>query len=275
MPGITRAHGRRHAQDKFYTHPEIAKACVDFLGDLSVFSAVVEPSAGNGAFLDPLAERHSDVQAFDITPEDSRIARRDWFTVSSLTSPKVLVIGNPPYGVKYSLATRFVNHAFSAGADTVAFILPKSFRKASVQKLITPNAHLVRELELPDKAFLLEGEPHHVASVFQVWEHRDYPRPAVLEVLSSPYVEFVKVSDEWDFAVYRVGGHAGKAVLPDTPMASYNYFLRNKSDVSTERVVAALNTLDFPGLSDCVGPRSLPKTVLVPFLNQAVESESL
>lgn len=240
--------------------------------DLSPYDLVIEPSAGNGAFSIPLSALVGDrLRAYDLAPEAPGIQQQDWFEMGRQHG-KILVVGNPPFGVKYHLAKRFINHAFEVvGAQTVAFVLPRSFRKPSVQRLLFDHAHLGREIPLPDPAFSLRGEPYKVPVVFQVWEWQEAPRPTNSPV-TTPYVEFVKPHDEWDLAVFRVGGHAGKAVLPgEKHVGVYNYFLRNLTDVPHPEVAEAISQTHFPGMDDCVGPQSLPKSQLIPAINGVFE----
>lgn len=82
--------------DKFYTKPEVARQCVD---DFESWTGIVlnttktdllEPSAGAGAFLDFLPSR---TLAYDLLPEDPRIARKDFLKL--VRSKPAIVIGNP------------------------------------------------------------------------------------------------------------------------------------------------------------------------------------
>lgn len=178
MPGITRAHGRRERNDKFYSRPEVVEMCLSQI-DVASYDWVIEPSAGDGAFSRPLLGRIGErLAAYDLAPESPEIQQQDWFEVGP-KGGRGLVIGNPPFGVKYHLATCFINHAFEGvGAQTVAFVLPRSFRKESVQRLVSPYAHLTHEVSIPDPAFTLQGAPYKVPAVFQVWEKMLVPRPA-------------------------------------------------------------------------------------------------
>lgn len=126
MKGTTKSLGKKEKNDKIYTKPEIAAQLLKEL-DLYSYSLVVEPSAGNGAFSNLI----SNCTALDIEPENEKIIKQDFFTFIPKQS-NVLVIGNPPFGEQSTLAIKFFNHA-AEFASTIAFILPKSFRKVSVQ----------------------------------------------------------------------------------------------------------------------------------------------
>lgn len=81
----------------------------------------------------------------DILPTKSGILHQDFFTYEhSATTKKVIVIGNPPFGFKASLAVKFFNKAASF-ADYIAFILPASFMKDSVKNQLDLGFKLVFE----------------------------------------------------------------------------------------------------------------------------------
>ena len=63
--------------DKFYTKKEIAKKCVEKIFSLFNLNSEVflEPTAGNGAFLDYLPK----FEAYDLIPEDDRIVQKNIF----------------------------------------------------------------------------------------------------------------------------------------------------------------------------------------------------
>ena len=71
---------REEGLDKFYTIPTYSKKCIDKvfeLYDINNFQLIVEPSAGNGSFLNQI---HSENKiGIDISPEDSNILKMDFF----------------------------------------------------------------------------------------------------------------------------------------------------------------------------------------------------
>lgn len=132
MSGETKSLGQKDFADRFYTKNLIAKQCVDYLNSLVDTSNAhfIEPSAGAGAFL-PYLNKYD---AFDILPAAKGIVKADWLELNktSLYNDYLnIVIGNPPFGVQNNMAIKFFNA--SKDADYIAFILPKSFRKPSVQ----------------------------------------------------------------------------------------------------------------------------------------------
>lgn len=114
---------------QFYTHPEVA---VYFLG---IFQArygstryqMIEPSAGAGAFLDVMSAGSVGV---DIAPGHPDVWKADLLKICISSSAPIAFLGNPRFGRNSNLAIAFVNRA-AAQSDVVAFILPRTARKAS------------------------------------------------------------------------------------------------------------------------------------------------
>ena len=262
--GTTKSGGRKHELDKFYTKPDVAKHLLARF-DFSKFDAVIEPSAGSGSFSDQIP----DCIAMDSSPENPRIMKKDFFTYSR--APKsdsieedVLVIGNPPFGQQNNLAIRFINHA-TTFATTVAFILPVSFKKASVQSRINRHFHLVHQEDLPEDSFSLNGNDYAVKTVFQVWEKRTTPRPlSELEMSTENHLfTYVKKSESPDAAIQRIGGNAGKATTSfESKSENSNYFVKFKRSLKQaelEATISALNSIEHASRNFSVGPRSISK----------------
>lgn len=155
--------------DKFYTNPAIAKQCYDFLiNTFDVKNKVfLEPSAGNGAFLPYL----KDYIALDIAPEADNIIKKNFFTFTT-EKADYITIGNPPFGKRSKTAIEFFNHA-SQFSTIIAFILPVSFLKWSVQKQLNETFALYDYFLLPENAFIVNSEPYNVNAVFMIWVKKD------------------------------------------------------------------------------------------------------
>lgn len=157
--------------DQFYTKPEIAKLCLAHLvatlqEDFQTYSIVLEPSAGTGSFYSLLDSRRI---GLDVDPKISGIHIQDFFTwVPPSADKKILVVGNPPFGVQSALALKFFVNA-AAFATTIAFIVPISWTKWSHQRRIPETFRLLSSLSLPKNSFLFEGKDYDVPCVFQIW----------------------------------------------------------------------------------------------------------
>ena len=210
------------------------------------------------------------IYAYDIAPENDSIEQKDWFQVYEEQFKKyssILVCGNPPFGQQNSLAINFVNKAANF-CSTIAFILPLSFKKDSIQNRLNLNFHLDKELILDDCEFLLQNEEKiKVPCVFQVWNKKNSQREKVKLKTTSELFKFVD-KELADFRIQRVGGNAGKASFDLSKSASSNYFIKNKSKLTNEEFVELINNLIFPSVAFTVGPKSLSKGELIAILEE-------
>ena len=163
--------------DQFYTPTSYAQQCIKAVDDIygiSSFDTIIEPSAGTGAFSDHLPAHRL---AIDLDPKGNNVKQQDFFEFFMPLAKNTLFIGNPPYGRRGSLATRFFNHA-AKYAQVIAFILPRGFVRPALQNTLDPHFHLQCEDRCED--FILPtGETHKVRSVFQIWERSLHTRDIV------------------------------------------------------------------------------------------------
>jgi len=252
------------ALDQFYTNPLIAEKCYARLsqafpaqpGDLWI-----EPSAGAGAFLAHLPEPRI---GLDLAPAAPGIVRADYLNwVPPGNFGRHVVVGNPPFGRNASLAINFFNHAASH-ADVIAMILPRSVRKSSLRRRLNRMFHLVDEMLLPEEAFLYEGQPYAVRTVFQIWERRGYERSEQRGAVKHPDFSFCN-AEEADFAIRRIGGVAGR--MFDNPIEhtpSSHLFLKAIDRENAQHLRARFAQLDFSEVrEDSVANYSVAKSDVV------------
>jgi hypothetical protein len=221
----------------------------------------VEPSAGEGVFL----TRVPDAIGYDIDPKHPNIRQADFLTVDLPSG--CVVFGNPPFGRQGSLAKKFIRHAATTAA-VIGFILPRSFVKPSMQKSFPPSFHLVEEIALPDPAFLVNGQPHSVPCVFQVWVKRETSRDVPPGVAPEGFA-FVKQTESHHLVFRRVGGTAGRCSLPSEALkVQCHYFIRLDDPTVVENVITQSLAHAFP--TNTTGPRSLSKDEATRFLNMAI-----
>jgi hypothetical protein len=269
--GTTKSGGQKHVLDKFYTKPEIAALYIGKAG-ISNFTTIIEPSAGNGSFSTQIA----DCIALDLKPEGDGIVEQDWLQYAhpeKVEGERILVIGNPPFGQQNSLAVKFINHA-ATFADRVAFILPISFRKESVQNRIHENMHLTFEEIIPKDSFLLNGEKYDVKCVFQIWDRKDEKRVKreKANLNSNNLFQFVRKADSPDAVIYRVGGRAGFVSVDwDSKTEMNHYFIRLNKESDRQNLVSIvdeMNKISYPSRYNSVGPRSVSKVELNEEINK-------
>lgn len=211
MPGL----------DKFYTQDHVAKQCFEFLHsqlNISENAIYLEPSAGAGAFIDLF----SNYVALDIAPEDERIQKQNYLEYKT-NNKNFIAVGNPPFGKRSKLAVDFFNKAATM-SDVIAFIVPVSFMKWSVQKNLSSNFALYNYMYLEPESFSFNGEPYSIRTIFQIWVKKDsqYDNGTNLRLIKQPPIshedfeiwqynatpEAVKyVEEDWKYATYRQGYH--------------------------------------------------------------------
>lgn len=268
MAKETKSNGQKDPLDRFYTLPNIAQQCLKLI-NFDDFDCIIEPSAGSGSFTKLFPSEIAQFN-FDLSPEEETIIQADWFKVDKTQFNKfnsVLVCGNPPFGQQNSLAILFFNEA-AKFCNTIAFILPLSFKKDSIQNRLDLNFHLVNELLLEDCEFLLQNtEKIKVPCVFQVWERKTIARKPITLKTTTTLFDFVD-KNHADFRIQRVGGNAGKASLDLTKSPSSNYFIKNNTNLSNEDFITFINQLTFPTIEFTVGPKSLSKRELIAIIEE-------
>lgn len=198
-------HVRKEGLDKFYTNIDYAKSCitkVNAMFPLSEFDFIIDPSAGNGSFYYQLPFPNK--IGIDIQPDTSDIIMHDFFDYSPPSDKhNILVITNPPFGKICSLAVKFFNHSAS-WASVIAFIIPRTFRKISVQNRLHPAFHLIYDEDVPVHPCCFIP-PIQVKCCFQIWEKHNEMRLFVKLPSSHP---------DWNFLPY---GHLDEKKQPTPP----------------------------------------------------------
>ena len=251
---------RINTADQFYTNVEVAKQCIRRIL-AAVPEAVrgyrwIEPSAGSGAFLQHVPSANK--MGLDIDPKATDILKQDYltWTVPSFAG-ETIVFGNPPFGRQSTLAKQFIKKS-CAFANVIAFILPRSFTKPSMNGVFAAHFHCVESVELGPHAFVLNGAPYDVPCVFQIWVKRADPRPAVERVDPEGF-HYVKGGEPYHVAIRRVGVNAGQCYKRDGTAFSVqsHYFIVLDDPTAVDDLVTTVNAHEFP--SNTVGPRSLSK----------------
>jgi len=219
--------------DKFYTVGKVAQQCIDAVGARGPWPAwdlVVEPSAGNGSFLFSLPVAMEKRIGIDIAPEHADILAHDflsWRPNAGLN--KILVIGNPPFGRVSSLAIKFFNHAASF-ASTIAFIIPRTFRRVSVQNKLCLDFHLVDDIDIPMSPCAFEP-PMAAKCCFQIWTRT--------EGVKRTTVTLTTVHADWEFLAFGPNDTGGQP----TPPVGADFALRAYGGACGEIVSVGLQGL--------------------------------
>lgn len=250
--------------DQFFTNPEIAKVCYKELCKVvpnKYRKLLIEPSAGDGSFFKLLPKGS---KGFDLDPRCKGVVKKDWFKVMpadiSMTADQVTIIGNPPFGASSNLAIKFLNHATTL-AWTIGFIVPKTFRKHSVQRKISNEYHLLLDMDIPKNSFLIDGSAYDVPCVFQIWIRRSHLGLRLIPSAQkdNPVFDFCNKSDAI-LAIRRVGGRAGQIIPIWGASESSTLFIKPKDGYTVEQILSILERCDFSKIREnTAGVRSVSK----------------
>ncbi|KFJ03996.1 SAM-dependent methyltransferase [Bifidobacterium subtile] len=222
--------------ERYYTPPEIAARLISLV-EPSAYASIIEPSAGDGAILKALKSCGTalpPVYAYDLAPAAEGIQTMNWLEPrDAYGNPRKnvympmrekaqrwhhsLVIGNPPF----SLAEKFIRE--SLFADTIAFILPKSFMKSGhAERIIGAHHHVQTIEEVPETARyrLPDGLKTYVPTCICIFEWQATARQET-HTTECENFSFVKDPSMATFAIIRVGGKAG-TVLTLAESATYS-----------------------------------------------------
>jgi hypothetical protein len=259
----------RNTTDKYYTSQNAVEICIEKIKNILNIhyenDLCIEPSAGNGAFIEKLKSLCRNGEFYDIEPENEDIIQQNYLDYQYHGHySNVHIIGNPPFGRQSSLAIKFIKHSVTF-CNSISFILPKSFKKDSLKKHFPIRFHLEAEIELPDMSFTINGNPHNVPCVFQIWKKKDTGRIVPVK-LEPKNFNFVKKSEEHDISFRRVGVYAGKIDKhTENKSVQSHYFIKfdNFSDVLFDK----LSLIDYKTKNNTVGARSISKQELIKEFN--------
>ena len=303
--------------DQFFTKQDVANDCVNLLKDalsmnIKDFDVILEPSFGSGAFISALKLADVDMESSNLLfvdvdacdpnhradflndtvvpltffhayengrdPNDKFLGKRKDGEINGKQRSLCLTIGNPPFGRKSSLAVAFFNKSAQFSA-VIAFIVPKTFMKISIQDRLDRHFVLLKESELKDDAFLFKNESYNVPCVFQIWINTKYLdiskvplcysslRPLSVRLTETPDFVFVSPLDNPDIAIRRVGVNAGRLFFDNPQQCSKqsHLFLKTKDKPRLSTVKNALQTLDLENVSvkyETAGCPSISKSEL-------------
>jgi hypothetical protein len=247
--------------DQFYTKDEIAKKCynkfneeIDKIGiDLNKYDYIMEPSAGKGTFY-KLFPKNNRI-GIDLDPKYDGIIKMDFLKYQPIKKKKYIIIGNPPFGVVSSLAVKFFNKS-SEFADIIAFILPRTFKRISIQNKLPLNFKLIYNEDLPIKPCCFH--PKMMAKCcFQIWIKDDNNNRKEIKLPSKHKdFKFLKLGPKdkrnqptppknADFAMKAYGANCGEIVVDNLQNLRPKSWHWIKSNIDIEILKKRFNSLDY------------------------------
>ena len=262
----------RSTIDKYYTKDSVVDLCLDFVKkyvEIKNDDLIIEPSAGNGSFIAGIKSLTNNFKFYDLEPDKEEIIKQDYLLYHydnvKESFDKIHIIGNPPFGRQSSLAIKFIKKSCEF-CHSISFILPKSFKKDSLRRSFPLNFHLVFEVDLPDKSFLVDGSEHDVPCIFQIWQKRKEDRIVNTKLEPMGFV-FVKKEETPDISFRRVGVNAG--IIDeniDEKSIQSHYFIKFTNGKSKKNNIKHLSTITYD-FNNTVGPKSISKQELITQFN--------
>lgn len=249
-PIIDTMYSNKTQYDQFYTNANVAEKCLSVL-DMSRYDYIIEPSAGSGAFFSQID--HPNKIGLDVAPAAPGIITLSWFDYHIPSHFKnVLVVGNPPFGIRNQLSLSFITHALQfENVTTLAFILPNVFQKHTLQKKISTRYRLVNIVPLPKNSFTLKGQPFNISCAFFVFDNSDKP-----DLRFRP--EHYRRTHDWEFGTkdsydFFVMGASITTVKDAPTVHNRGYYIKVRHGVNVTVVKERFRALRYEGFSSASG----------------------
>jgi hypothetical protein len=214
--------------DQFYTKSEIAKKCLDKLSeyvDVNSFDIIIEPSAGTGSFFNllPVDKRIG----IDLEPKCEGIACADYTDFEPPPNKKIAVVGNPPFGINSKSAVIFFKHS-AKFADIIAFIIPRTWKRISIQNRLSLDFELIFNMDLPMTPCCFTPKMS-AKCCFQIWQRTSQPRQKIRQESTHPDFKFLKMGPK------DINGQPMPNPLADFVMRAYG---SNCGQIYTENLMS-------------------------------------
>ena len=214
--GNTRVTGK----EQFYTPRATADSIFGALNELVADMAartLLEPAGGTGSIIDAALRRgFKHVLSYDIEPHHKWVELGN-FLEQDIAKHNLLTVSNPPFGRNNSLAIPFFNHAAQV-SDYIVFIVPRSWRKWSVQNKLDRNFHLVQDDDLDVNYVDRDGNEVHgrdrLRTCIQYWKREEFLRPHI-SVQDMGLIEKCKPEDA--DAALTIFGYGCGTITTDFP----------------------------------------------------------
>ena len=268
----------RNTLDKYYTKQSVAEECINKIKEYILINKtdlIIEPSAGNGSFIKYIKTLSDNHKFFDLEPDNNEITKQDFLKYNYddilKTFNNIHIIGNPPFGRQSSLAIKFIKICCHF-ANSISFILPKSFKKDSMRRYFSNYFYLIYENDLPQNSFLVNDIEKDVPCVFQIWEKRTEKRKEQKKLKPKNF-EFVKKEDNPDISFRRVGVYAGtiSKEISNKSIQSH-YFIKLINNKSIDNFYNKLQEIIFK-TNNTVGPKSISKQEVIIEYNKILKSK--
>lgn len=261
---------RKTGVEQYYTPKDLARNLSEELIAITGSDrSFIEPAGGNGSFVSALESLGVEkIQAVDLYPKHPRVKNADFLTHNPKGS-NLVTISNPPFGRNNSLSIPFFNHAANH-SEYIAFLVPRSWRKWSVQNRLDRRFHLISDRDVAVNYVTDTGERiganNDLRTCFQIWQRQDSLRP-LIRVQDQGLVKKCK-PETADIAIRVFGFGCGKSYRDFPRVANTTLMFLTVLDA---RVFEVIEGLDYERFSlNTSYTRALALPELNYLLNEAI-----
>ena len=261
---------RKTGVEQYYTPKDLARNLSEELIAITGSDrSFLEPAGGNGSFVSALESLGEEkIQAVDLYPKHPRVKNADFLTHNPKGS-NLVTISNPPFGRNNSLSIPFFNHAANH-SEYIAFLVPRSWRKWSVQNRLDRRFHLISDRDVAVNYVTDTGERiganNDLRTCFQIWQRQDTLRP-LIRVQDQGLVKKCK-PETADIAIRVFGFGCGKSYRDFPRVANTTLMFLTVLDA---RVFEVIEGLDYERFSlNTSYTRALALPELNYLLNEAI-----
>ena len=253
--------------DQFYTNSDISIQCYEKLKtiiNIDKYDIHLEPSAGTGSFY-KLFDKNKRI-GIDIYPKYDDIIQIDFLTYKHTFNKTYISIGNPPFGKISSFAIKFFNKCASF-SECIAFIVPRTFKRVSVQNKLNLNFKLIYNKDLPLKPCCFTSKIS-AKCCFQIWIKSDVLRKIIKYDKKHQDFNFLKYGtkdynnqptppNNADFVIKAYGSNCGEIIdtnLINLRPKSWHWL---KSNIDIDELKKRFKSLDYSMSKDTVRQDSI------------------
>jgi len=259
--------------DQFYTNKDIVLKCYNKLNEiinLNEYDIHLEPSAGSGSFFNIMDNTKK--IGLDIEPKEKDIIKMNFFDYKPEEDKKYLVIGNPPFGRVSSLAVKFFNKS-AEFANCIAFIIPRTFKRVSIQNKLDLHFDLVYNEDLPITPCCFT--PKMTAKCcFLIWVKKETKRKKIIYDKTHSDFKFLKHGPKdnnnqptppqnCDFVIKAYGGNCGEIIDTELQLLRPKSWHWLKSNIDIKLLKNRFRQLDYSMSKDTVRQDSLGQQELI------------
>lgn len=253
--------------DQFYTNENISEKCIKILKEhvnFNDYDYILEPSAGTGSFYKLLPKNKR--IGLDLEPKYETIKKIDYFDYKPENNKKYIVVGNPPFGKISSIAVKFFNKS-AEFSDIIAFIIPRTFKRVSIQNKLNLNFKLIYNEDLPLKPCCFTPKMD-AKCCFQIWQKSKIPREIVNYDKTHPDFYFLKLGPKdiknqptppqgADFVMKAYGSNCGELKYDSLNKLRPKSWHWIKSNIDINKLKDRFNSLDYSISKDTVRQDSI------------------